>query len=162
MILSFRQHITMLNDLIKKYNIVALVVGWPLELNSTVGQQCRIVQRHCTLLHDLAHEMKREQQEQEEQQKMDVHFSELQMLVWDERWSTEFVRHEPKRTANEHTIKRRFKRSSIGKPFEDDSNNAVDDRAAAFILHNVLDWIREDEYERDLVMDGLEHFRPPV
>ena len=89
--------------------------------------------------------------------------SDVCTVVWDERWSTEAVLYAQKCThEDDRKPRQKFKRSQVGKAFEDHSkNDAIDDLAATYILQGVLEWLRKDEYQRDLEMDGLDGFRPP-
>tara|TARA_B110000090_G_scaffold197309_1_gene235118 strand:+ start:28 stop:825 length:798 start_codon:yes stop_codon:yes gene_type:complete len=148
----FRQHITVLNELIDTNRVAALVVGWPLELNGTVGHQCGLVEQYMHML-----------QEQGREMDPNMPLCALDTVVWDERWSSEAVKHAAHQMQVENQPRRKYKRSSIGKKRGNGVEEGhVDDLAATYILQGVLEWLRQDEYDRALTSDGLEGFRPCV
>ena len=144
---SMRDHIHEINDLSDRNNVAGIVVGWPLEQTSGVpGRQCKIVRQYCRILKEQANEMD-----------VNMRLNRLDMLTWDERWSTYAVLNNKQHDVD-GVEKRKFRRSEIGKAFDDAS--VVDDLAATYILQGVLTWLRKDEYERDLEDENLDQFRP--
>ena len=162
---SLREHIDVLNDLSDRHNVVAIVVGWPLEITGVPGPQCGIVKEYCRILLEQAEVMEEEEEEEEEEDKMRRSLHRLDMLTWDERWSTEAVRNNERHDGTRDK-KRKFRRSEIGKSFDEEEGgtvSTVDDLAATYILQGVLAWLRKDEYERDLEgLDDLNQFRPSI
>jgi putative transcription antitermination factor YqgF len=148
---TFREHISFLNKIVEEHNVAAVVVGWPLELNGTVGNQCHLVKQYVNML-----------MEQSQEMDSDMKICKLDTLVWDERWSSEAVRHGAKQMAVENEPKRKYKRSFVGKKVDQSSKEIIDDLAATYILQGVLEWLRMDELNRDMASDGLDAFRPTI
>jgi len=147
-LITFRHHVSILSDLIDTHNVAAVVVGWPLELDGKPGRQCQIVEQYSNML-----------REQGKAMDEDMSLCTVNTLVWDERWSSEAVRHS---AVNRDASRRKYKRSAVGKKVVDVNSLIIDDLAATYILQNLLEWLRTDDYERDLAADGMSRFRPSV
>ncbi len=152
-VLALHGHVAELDGLVEAHGVVGLVVGWPLELDGSVGAQCRRVRSYVNRMQRaaaLAAQLRTggatgKQQDPRESCRDFSPFARLDTFVWDERYTSQAV--EPGRMDRKR--KRKYRRTSRPGPFKPDNSKRdapSDDLAAAFILQGVMNaYRREDE-----------------